>query len=203
MTMNDSLKAALMGLALAFAPVAGGALAETLTVVKKGGSATLDVPMNRAIVVESDVPFSELSIANPGIADISSLSDRTIYVLGKSPGLTTLTLLDATGRLITNVEVRVSADVTEFKERLTQILPGERIEVEADSDCHAVLFGGPPLDAPRYLWWNFVSHSEARIQQACDDWQAQRYAMVEGDDEFIPLPKEDLAERPPVLLKPE
>ena len=159
MTMNDSLKAALMGLALAFAPVAGGALAETLTVVKKGGSATLDVPMNRAIVVESDVPFSELSIANPGIADISSLSDRTIYVLGKSPGLTTLTLLDATGRLITNVEVRVSADVTEFKERLTQILPGERIEVRTAND--GIVLSG-------------VVSSSQRLQRALD--LAERYA---------------------------
>ena len=85
--------------------------------------------MNRAVVVESDVPFAELSIANPSIADISTLSDRTVYVLGKSPGLTTLTLLDDAGRLITNVDVRVSADVSEFKERLRQILPGEKIEV--------------------------------------------------------------------------
>ena len=81
--------------------------------------------MNRAVVVESDVPFAELSIANPGIADISSLSDRTIYVLGKEPGRTTLTILGADGNLITNVEVHVTPDVAEFKERLAQILPGE------------------------------------------------------------------------------
>jgi pilus assembly protein CpaC len=73
--------------------------------------------MNRAVVVESDTAFAELSIANPGIADISSLSDRTIYVLGKAPGMTTLTLLDAAGQLITNVDVRVAPDNTEFKER--------------------------------------------------------------------------------------
>ena len=85
--------------------------------------------MNRAVVVESDVSFAELSIANPDIADISTLSDRTVYVLGKAPGLTTLTLLDATGQLITNVDVRVSADISEFKERLRQILPNEAIEV--------------------------------------------------------------------------
>jgi pilus assembly protein CpaC len=90
--------------------------------------------MNRAVVVESEIPFAELSIANPGIADISSLSDRSIYVLGKTPGMTTLTLLDATGQLITNVEVRVAPDVTEFKERLRQILPGENIEVRTAND---------------------------------------------------------------------
>ncbi|MFC4667435.1 type II and III secretion system protein family protein [Seohaeicola nanhaiensis] len=159
MTFHDSLKAALMGLALAFAPFVGGAQAETLTVVKKGSAATLDVPMNRAIVVESDVSFSELSIANPGIADISSLSDRTIYVLGKSPGMTTLTLLDAAGRLITNVEVRVSADVTEFKERLGQILPGERIEVRTAND--GIVLSG-------------VVSSSQRLQRALD--LAERYA---------------------------
>jgi len=92
-------------------------------------SSALNVPMSRAVVVESDNPFAELSIANPGIADISSLSDRTIYVLGKEPGRTTLTLLGADGRLITNVEVHVTPDIAEFKERLEQILPGENIEV--------------------------------------------------------------------------
>ena len=114
MTLNSFLKAALVGLTLAAAPLAltPSAQADTLRVVKKGTASTLNVPMNRAVVVESDIPFAELSIANPAIADISSLSDRTIYVLGKSPGLTTLTLLDASGRLITNVDVRVAADIS-------------------------------------------------------------------------------------------
>ncbi len=159
MTFENTLKAALLGLSLALAPVADGLRAEALTVVKKGTEATLDVPMNRAVVVESDVPFAELSIANPGIADISSLSDRTIYVLGKSPGMTTLTLLDATGRLITNVNVRVAADVTEFKERLRQILPGERIEVRTAND--GIVLSG-------------VVSSSARLQRALD--LAERYA---------------------------
>jgi pilus assembly protein CpaC len=86
------------------------------------------------VVVESNEPFVELSIANPGIADISSLTDRTIYVLGKEPGRTTLTLLGPEGRLIANVEVRVTPDIAEFKERLTQILPGEPIEVRTAND---------------------------------------------------------------------
>ncbi|MEC8574433.1 MAG: type II and III secretion system protein family protein, partial [Pseudomonadota bacterium] len=109
--------------------------------------------------VESDDPFSEHSIANPSIADISTLSDRTIYVLGKSPGLTTLTLLDASGRLITNVDVRVAADVSEFKERLRQILPGEKIEVRTAND--GIVLSG-------------VVSSSARLQRALD--LAERYA---------------------------
>ena len=108
--------------------------AETLSIVKTGGTSSISVPMNRAIVVESETPFAELSIANPNIADFSTLSDRTIYVLGKTPGLTTLTLLDAQGQLISNVEVKVSADISEFKERLRQILPNEKIEVRTAND---------------------------------------------------------------------
>jgi pilus assembly protein CpaC len=108
--------------------------AEVLRVMQGQASGALNVPMNRAVVVESDVPFAELSIANPGIADISTLSDRSIYVLGKAPGRTTLTLLSPDGQLISNVDVHVTPDVAEFKERLQQILPGEQIEVRTAND---------------------------------------------------------------------
>jgi len=134
MTRNAILRAALVGLGLALAQVPGIAAGETLKVLSGTTTGALNVPMNRAVVVESDEAFAELSIANPGIADISTLSDRTIYVLGKAPGRTTLTLLAPDGRLLTNVEVRVTPDVAEFKERLRQILPGEPIEVRTAND---------------------------------------------------------------------
>ncbi|MEM6303193.1 MAG: type II and III secretion system protein family protein [Pseudomonadota bacterium] len=163
MKIDRFLKAALLGLTMSAVPVAmtipSAVSAETVRVVKKGVNTMLNVPINRAVVVESDIPFAELSIANPGIADISSLSDRTIYVLGKSPGLTTLTLLDASGQLITNVDVRVAADVSEFKERLRQILPGEKIEVRTAND--GIVLSG-------------VVSSTQRLQRALD--LAERYA---------------------------
>ncbi|WP_295511456.1 type II and III secretion system protein family protein [uncultured Sulfitobacter sp.] len=163
MKIDRFLTAALLGLTLSAMPLMMAAptavQADTLRVVKKGTNRTLEVPMNRAVVVESDIPFAELSIANPGIADISSLSERTIYVLGKSPGLTTLTLLDAAGQLITNVDVRVASDITEFKERLRQILPGEKIEVRTAND--GIVLSG-------------IVSSTQRLQRALD--LAERYA---------------------------
>ncbi|MEL6451768.1 MAG: type II and III secretion system protein family protein [Pseudomonadota bacterium] len=160
MNIDGTLKAALLGLSLAMTPIAVHmAQADNLRVVRKATESTLNVPMNRAVVVESDTAFAELSIANPAIADISSLSDRTIYVLGKAPGLTTLTLLDANGRLITNVNVRVAADISEFKERLRQILPGEKIEVRTAND--GIVLSG-------------VVSSASRLQRALD--LAERYA---------------------------
>ena len=133
MKMKTLLKAGLLGFAvsLSVVPDAG---AQTLRVMSGGTTAPLAVPMNRAVVVESDQPFAELSIANPGIADISTLSDRSIYVLGRAPGRTTMTLLGPDGALIANVEVHVTPDIAEFKERLGQILPGESIEVRTAND---------------------------------------------------------------------
>ncbi|MEM8980140.1 MAG: type II and III secretion system protein family protein [Pseudomonadota bacterium] len=135
MSRTPFLKAALLGLAIAFSSGVSLVQAQALRVLDdKSSSSVLNVPMNRAVVVESEDPFAELSIANPQIADISTLSDRTIYVLGKTPGRTTLTLLGPDGRLIANVEVQVAPDVAEFKERLRQILPGEEIEVRTAND---------------------------------------------------------------------
>jgi len=133
MTMRTLLGATALGLAL-LQPVFDRAEAQTLRVQTGATSSALQVPMNRAVVVESDTAFAELSIANPGIADISTLSDKSIYVLGKAPGRTTMTLLGADGRLISNVEVHVTPDIAEFKERLRQILPGEQIEVRTAND---------------------------------------------------------------------
>ena len=133
MRIDRILQAAFLGLAVSTASVAPSG-AQTLSIMEGEVSSALRVSMNRAVVVEAENPFAELSIANPGIADISTLSDRTIYILGKAPGRTTLTLLGPDGRLITNVEIQVTPDIAEFKERLRQILPGEPIEVRTAND---------------------------------------------------------------------
>lgn len=45
------------------------------------------------------------------------------------------------------------------------------------------------MDGARFIWWNFVSSSQERIDQAKADWQARRFAEVPGDPELIPLPE--------------
>jgi len=135
MKIRNLLTAGLLGLCVGGISYAPSADAQNVLRIMRGAtSSNIKVSVNRAIVMESDQPFAELSVANPGIADIATLSDRTIYVLGKSPGRTTLTLLGADGRLLTNVEVHVSPDLAEFKERLREILPRERIEVRTAND---------------------------------------------------------------------
>ncbi len=53
----------------------------------------------------------------------------------------------------------------------------------------AMLLGGAPMEGPRHIWWNFVSSSKERIEQAKIDWRDGRFGKVAGDAEFIPLPE--------------
>lgn len=66
---------------------------------------------------------------------------------------------------------------------------GRKPVIEATAPSRLALLGGAPLDGPRHLWWNFVSSSKERIEQAKIDWKRDRFGVsVPGDTEFIPLP---------------
>ncbi|HEX2547247.1 MAG TPA: pirin family protein [Ramlibacter sp.] len=87
----------------------------------------------------------------------------------------------------------VAADVEVDGELLAQrtmgvLPPGAAVSLFATAEVRLVLVGGAPLDAPRHMWWNFVSSRKQRILQASEDWQAMRMGRVPNDDEFIPLP---------------
>jgi redox-sensitive bicupin YhaK (pirin superfamily) len=67
--------------------------------------------------------------------------------------------------------------------------PGDRITIGAVSPARLILLGGDPMDGPRHIWWNFVSSSKDRIEQAKADWRAGRFTPVPDESEFIPLPE--------------
>ena len=70
------------------------------------------------------------------------------------------------------------------------LTPGAEPVLNAGGEgARLVLIGGDPVDAPRTIWWNFVSSRPERIEQAKADWQAGRFAPVPGEMEFIPLPE--------------
>ena len=64
-----------------------------------------------------------------------------------------------------------------------------RAVITAREPARLLLIGGEPLDGERHIWWNLVSSSAERIEQAKRDWQGGRFPKIPGDsDEFIPLP---------------
>ena len=160
MSMTQFIRAGFAACALALGMVPAGH-AQSLRVLEGEISTSLRVPVNRAVVVESEVVFAELSVANPAIADIATLSERTIYVLGRAPGRTTMTLLGLEGQLIANVDVQVVPDVAELRERLSQILPGEHIEVRTANDgivLSGTLSNGEAVDQAMQLAANYAGN---------------------------------------------
>jgi redox-sensitive bicupin YhaK (pirin superfamily) len=73
---------------------------------------------------------------------------------------------------------------------LTVLVPGKTLTLGSQAGGRVMLFGGEAFATPRHVWWNFVSSSRERIDQAKDDWRAGRFGKVPGDsDEFIPIPQ--------------
>jgi pilus assembly protein CpaC len=87
------------------------------------------VPLNKSQILQLDVPFADLLVGNAEIADVLALTDRSIYVLGKSLGSTSLTIYGRNRSLIAVLDLIVSHDIDGLKARLFELMPNENIEV--------------------------------------------------------------------------
>jgi redox-sensitive bicupin YhaK (pirin superfamily) len=95
----------------------------------------------------------------------------------------------ATERAVYSVDQALDVDGTQVEAGVLAVIqPGASVGIAAPQGARYVVVGGAPLDARRHLWWNFVSSSRERIEQAKRDWAAQRMGTIAGDTEFIPLP---------------
>ena len=72
---------------------------------------------------------------------------------------------------------------------LTILAPGVPMTLTATRPSRLMLLGGEAFATPRHVYWNFVSSSRERIQQAKQDWRSGAFPLVPGDEhEFIPIP---------------
>ncbi|MCF8882251.1 pirin family protein [Erythrobacter sp. SN021] len=98
---------------------------------------------------------------------------------------------DADERAVMLVGGEASVDGHALKEfELAVLQPGRDMTLESKSGARVMLLGGEAFETKRHAWWNFVSSSRERINQAKDDWREGRFPKVPGDEEeFIPLPE--------------
>lgn len=100
------------------------------------------------------------------------------------------------GMYLIEGEVEVTGGARFGVGELVVFRPGGIVVLRAaEAPARLVLIGGEPMDGPRHIWWNFVSSSRDRIEQAKEDWRAGRFTPVPEEHEFIPLP-EGPAQRP-------
>ena len=72
---------------------------------------------------------------------------------------------------------------------LTVLAPGAAMTLSSDGGGRVMLLGGEAFKTRRHVWWNFVSSTRERIEQAKDDWNNFRFPKVPGDElEYIPIP---------------
>ena len=108
------------------------------------GAGELDVPVNKSQVLHSDRAYTKALIGNPDVADIVAINDRSVYVLGKKTGTTSLTLYDR-DHLLAVVDIVVGPDVTSLKRQLSSLLPGNEISASMSND--SVVLEGMVRDA--------------------------------------------------------
>lgn len=93
-------------------------------------------------------------------------------------------------RAVYVVEGAIAIDgETHGENEMLILAPNADVTVTAQGVSRIMLLGGAPIDGERHIWWNFVSSSKERIDQAKADWKEGRFGKIEGDDEFIPLPE--------------
>jgi redox-sensitive bicupin YhaK (pirin superfamily) len=127
-----------------------------------------------------------------GIRSPVRVASDTLYVdLRLEPGASVRIPAEAEERAIYVLEGDVEISGDRFpSDRLLVFRPGDEIVVGAERGAHFMLFGGASLGSKRYIWWNFVSSSKERIEQAKNEWKTGRFDIVPGDEEeFIPLPE--------------
>lgn len=131
--MRGNLK--LMGAAIALATattVAAPVAAQDGSMSIHAGS--VEVPVNKSQVISADRPIARAMIGNDEIADIFPISDRSVYVLGKQLGTTSLTLYDRSNRVMAVMDVAVGPDVIGLREQIGSLMPDEVIDARISNE---------------------------------------------------------------------
>jgi redox-sensitive bicupin YhaK (pirin superfamily) len=146
-----------------------------------------DLPMIEDERVKATVIMGELW----GCRAPTTIYADTIYaeiVLGPAGAVPIDLSTDERAVMLVDGQARLDRDPLSLYE-LTLIKPGTIMTLISDSNARVMLLGGEAFATKRYVYWNFVSSSRERIEQAKADWLAGRFPLVPGDEEeFIPLP---------------
>jgi redox-sensitive bicupin YhaK (pirin superfamily) len=137
------------------------------------GGTTVRVIMGAAYGARSPVamfsPTLYLEVRLPAHSELAlpnDLSERAAYIAGGA----------------------VTVEGREYREGMLLVARTDAdVRLRASVPSRVMVVGGEPLGR-RHIWWNFVSSSKERIEQAKRDWAEGRLGKVPGDDEFIPLP---------------
>ena len=158
-----------------------------------------DMAPNFAYVPQADLPQWEengirlILVAGEGYGRTSPLPVYSplfmVDAYSESAGT-----LDIKGQLSGEIALVVVNGAVQTEDET--IAAGQMLIAKTEDECcvdlqpgtRLLLFGGQPLSEERFLYWNFVSSSREKIEQAKRDWAAREFPVVPGDSTYIPLP---------------
>ncbi len=95
----------------------------------------ITVGAKKSVILDSPGTIKRVSVADPSLADVVVVSPRQVYLTGKAPGATSLTIWGSSDAVYRIYDVEVVPDVNRLKERLHKVLPQEKnIQVMAAHD---------------------------------------------------------------------
>jgi redox-sensitive bicupin YhaK (pirin superfamily) len=151
------------------------------------------VPGTELPVVESSGASARVLMGTLWGASAATLCHSpTIYAdIRLDPGASIPIDADADERAIMIVEGEAELDREPLELFALYVLrPGHAASLSSATGARAMLMGGGAFATPRHVFWNFVSSSRERINQAKEDWKAMRFPLIPDDaEEFIPLPQ--------------
>lgn len=124
-----------------FFPYSGWAEGPSRIQLQTASPQKLDLTVGKSIILGTPQPVKRVSLVAPEVADALVLTPRQIYLTGKAPGVTTLTLWEAQDTVSAVVHIEVTPDISRLKEILYRVLPNEKeIQVSATHD-HITISG--------------------------------------------------------------
>ncbi|CAN7382368.1 pilus assembly protein N-terminal domain-containing protein [Phenylobacterium sp. LjRoot225] len=118
-----------------YAPAAQQGAVQDVVADSSGYGGQLAVPMGGSRILRFTRPIGQVMVGNPKVGDVIPLGDRTLYVLGKGQGATSLTVMPRGGGApLATLDLRVGYDVDNIRRAMRQVLPGETLDVASHGD---------------------------------------------------------------------
>lgn len=174
-----------LGLALGAPAAIPAAAQSTVRVALGADSQALTLPRGRSAAVELPVDARDVIVSNPAVAEAMLHSPRRITVIGVAPGETDAVFLDAAGRAILSLNIRVDAGTVALQDTINRLMPDADVRVEAVNES-VVLTGSAPNPAAaaqiQQIAAQFVSSPERvlnLLSVAASDQVTLRVRVVE------------------------
>jgi pilus assembly protein CpaC len=134
--LREAIAGAVLACGVLVGLAAGAAGQPSITTMsdKTSFAGDFEVPVNKSQILKVDRPFKDILVGNPKIADVLPLTNRTLYVLGKELGTTSLSIYGTDKSLLAIVDLVVTHNVDGMKSKVFELFPDEKVEVRTVND---------------------------------------------------------------------